>query len=104
VRFSNIAGCGSFTTAELHGPALHALGVTDSQYSPASFSIDPAKLWAKGLVEKIPRSRRYRLIGKGSTASTNTSPTTWMHFCGRAASKSPLDRRETRTKFSLRPL
>jgi hypothetical protein len=65
VRFSNIAGGGRFTTADLHGPALHALGVTESKYSLASFRYDLAKLRAKGLVEKIPHSRRYQLMGKG---------------------------------------
>jgi hypothetical protein len=65
VRFSNIAAGGRFTTADLYGPALDALGVAESQYSLASFRYDLAKLRAKGLVEKIPHSRRYRLIGKG---------------------------------------
>ena len=31
----------------------------------ASFRYDLSKLRAKGLVEKLPRSRRYRLAGKG---------------------------------------
>ena len=65
VRFSNIAACGKFTTADLYGPALEALGLTESKYSLASFRYDLSKLRAKGLVEKIPRSRRYRLAGKG---------------------------------------
>jgi hypothetical protein len=46
-------------------PALDALGVTASRYSLASFRYDLSKLRAKGLVEKIPHSRRYRLVGKG---------------------------------------
>ena len=65
VRFANIAAGGRFTTADLYVPALDALGVTESQYSLASFRYDLSKLRAKGLVEKIPRSRRYRLVGKG---------------------------------------
>ncbi len=65
VRFSNIAACGKFTTADLYIPALDALGVAESQYSLASFRYDLSKLRAKGLVEKIPHSRRYRLVGKG---------------------------------------
>ena len=65
VRFSHIAACGKFTTADLYGPALEALGLTESKYSLASFRYDLSKLRAKGLVEKIPRSRRYRLAGKG---------------------------------------
>lgn len=65
VRFANIAAGGSFTTADLYAPALDVLGVMESQYSLASLRYDLSKLRAKGLVEKVPRSRRYRLIGKG---------------------------------------
>ena len=65
VRFAHIAAGGRFTTADLHLRALDALGVTEAQYSLASFRYDLSKLRAKGLVEKIPRSRRYRLVGKG---------------------------------------
>src|SRR5438132_10286870 len=62
VRFANIAAGGRFTTTDLYIPALDALGVTGSQYSLASFRYDLSKLRAKGLVEKIPHSRRYRLV------------------------------------------
>lgn len=65
VRLANIAGGGTFTTADLQGPALHALGLTENRYSRASLRYDLSKLRAKGLVEKIPHSRRYRLAGKG---------------------------------------
>jgi len=65
VRFANVAAQGRFTTADLYGPALHALGVAGSQYSLASFRYDLSKLRAKGLVERIPHSRRYQLVGKG---------------------------------------
>ena len=65
VRFAHIAAGGKFTTADLYGPALEALGFTKSQYSLASLRYDLYKLRAKGLVEKIPHSRRYRLVGKG---------------------------------------
>ena len=65
VRFANIAGGGRFTTADLYAPALDALGLTEAQYSLASFRYDLSKLRAKGLVEKVPRSRRYQLVGKG---------------------------------------
>ena len=37
VRFANVAASGRFTTAHLYRPALPALGVTDSEYSLASF-------------------------------------------------------------------
>jgi len=38
---------------------------TASKYSLASFRYGLSKLRAKGLVEKIPHSRRYRPVGKG---------------------------------------
>jgi len=65
VRFANIAAGGTFTTADLYAPALDALGQTEAQYSLASFRYDLSKLRHKGLVEKVLRSRRYRLVGKG---------------------------------------
>lgn len=54
-----------FTTADLYGPALDALGTTEENYSLASFRYDLSKLRAKGLVERVPKSRRYRLVGAG---------------------------------------
>ena len=65
VRFSNVAASGRFTTTDLYHPALDALGMTESQYPLASFRYDLSKLRAKGLVERIPHSRRYQLVGKG---------------------------------------
>jgi hypothetical protein len=44
---------------------LDALGASPSQYSLASLRYDLSKLRAKKLVEKVPKTRRYRLIGKG---------------------------------------
>jgi hypothetical protein len=41
------------------------LGFNATTYSLASLRYDLSKLRAKGLVEKVPRSRRYRLVGKG---------------------------------------
>ena len=65
VRFANVAANGRFTTVDLYGPALHTLGVADAQYSLASLRYDLSKLRAKGLVERVPHSRRYQLVGKG---------------------------------------
>jgi len=65
VRFANVAAGGKFTTADVYVPALDALGMTADQYSLASFRYDLSKLRAKGLVERVPKSRRYRLVGKG---------------------------------------
>jgi hypothetical protein len=63
VRFANIAAGSTFTTPELYVPALDDLGSTASRYSLASFRYDLSKRRAKGLVGKIPHSRRYRLVG-----------------------------------------
>jgi hypothetical protein len=65
VRFANNAAGSAFTTADLYPPALDALGLSPSQYSLASLRYDLSKLRAKGLVEKLPHSRRYRLATKG---------------------------------------
>jgi hypothetical protein len=65
VCFANMAAGGSVTIAELCLPTLDARGLRESQYSLAALRYDLAKLRAKGLLEKIPHSRRYRLIGKG---------------------------------------
>jgi hypothetical protein len=65
VRFANIATGGSFTTADLYTPALDALGLTESRYSLASFRYDLSKIRAKGLLDKIEHTRRYRLVGQG---------------------------------------
>jgi hypothetical protein len=65
VRFANVAADGCFTTADLYTPALEALGLAQTQYALASFRYDLSKLRAKGLLQKVPHSRRYRLVGKG---------------------------------------
>src|SRR5205085_9071569 len=65
VRFANIAASEGFRSADIHPAALNALGAKPSQYTLSSFRYDLSKLRAKGLVEKIAHSRRYRLVGKG---------------------------------------
>jgi hypothetical protein len=65
VRFANIAAGGSVTTGDLYAPTLEALGLTESQYSLAALRYDLAKLRAKDLLERVPHSRRYRLVGNG---------------------------------------
>ena len=65
VRFSPMAAGGRFATADLYAPALDAPGLSESHYTLASFRYDVSQLHAKGLVEKIPHSRRYVLVGKG---------------------------------------
>ena len=65
VRFAHIAGGNAFTTAELHPRVLAALGCPAERYTLGSLRYDLAKLRAKGLVAKLPNSRRYRLLPQG---------------------------------------
>ena len=65
VRFANIAAANTFTTLELYPHTLRALGSTPEGYSLASLRYDLYKLRAKGLVHKLPRSRRYQLTPQG---------------------------------------
>ncbi len=65
VRFAHIAAGSTFTTAELYPHTLAALGLSAEQYSLASLRYDLRKLRVKGLVEKLPKSRRYRLSSQG---------------------------------------
>lgn len=67
VRFAHIAAGDTFTTRDLHAPAAAALDMTTEQYRLASLRYDLSKLRAKGLVERVPHSRRYRLLAKGYT-------------------------------------
>jgi len=67
VRFAHIAGGDTFTTRDLHPAAAAALDATTDQYRLASLRYDLSKLRAKGLVDKVPHSRRYRLFPKGYT-------------------------------------
>ena len=65
VRFAHIAGGNAFTTAELYPRILAALSCPAERYTLASLRYDLAKLRAKGLVAKLPRSRRYQLLPRG---------------------------------------
>jgi hypothetical protein len=62
VRFAHIAAGDTFTTRDLHAPTAAALDVTTEQYRLASLRYDLSKLRAKRLVERVPHSRRYRLL------------------------------------------
>ena len=64
VRFAHIAAGSTFATAELYH-VLAALQMSADQYSLASLRYDLSKLRAKALVEKLPKSRRYRLCPQG---------------------------------------
>ena len=65
VRFAHIAAGSTFTTAELYPYVLAALQMSTDQYRLASLRYDLCKLRAKALVEKLPKSRRYRLCPQG---------------------------------------
>jgi hypothetical protein len=65
VRFSHIAAQGTFTTPEIYADTLTALETSEKQYSLSSLRYDLSKLRAKGLVEKVPKSRKYRLLPEG---------------------------------------
>ena len=65
VRFANIVPGGPFMTKSLHPHAADALGSTVEEYTLASVRYDLSKLRAKGLVEKVPKTRKYRLTGQG---------------------------------------
>jgi hypothetical protein len=65
VRFVHVAAGSTFLTQEIHPYTLEALGLSEAEYRLASLRYDLSKLRAKGLVEKVPRSRRYRLSPEG---------------------------------------
>jgi len=65
VRFSHIAAGDTFASAEIHADTAAALDRTTSDYTLASLRYDLSKLRAKRLVEKLPKSRRYRLTAEG---------------------------------------
>ena len=65
VRFAQIPAARTFSTAEVYPHTVAALDSTTKQYSLASLRYDLSKLRVKGLVEKLPRSRRYHLLAKG---------------------------------------
>ena len=65
VRFCHLAAEGTFTTKDLHPQTLQALRKPPQQYKLGSLRYDLWKLRAKGLVEKIPHSHRYRLLPRG---------------------------------------
>ncbi len=65
VCFSHVAAGGTFTTREIHPKAAKALSLSPDDYKLGSLRYELSKLRAKGLVEKIPHSRRYRVLPQG---------------------------------------
>ena len=65
VRFAHIAAGSTFTTAEIYPHVIKALGRAPEEFPLASLRYDLSKLRAKGLIAKLPRSRRYQLLPCG---------------------------------------
>jgi hypothetical protein len=65
VRFSHLAAGRTFRMVELHTAVAEALEQSPAACPLASLRYEVSKLRAKGLVEKIPHSRRYRLRPEG---------------------------------------
>jgi len=65
VRFAHVAAGNTFTTAEIYPAVSKALGCVPDSYTLASLRYDLSKLRAKGLVAKLPNSRRYQLLPQG---------------------------------------
>src|SRR5208283_5436366 len=65
VRFAHVAAGNTFTTAEIYPAVIKALGCGPDSYTLASLRYDLSKLRAKGLVAKLPNSRRYQLLPQG---------------------------------------
>jgi hypothetical protein len=65
VRFAHVAAGNTFSTAEIHPYVVKALGCPSDCYTLGSLRYDLSKLRAKGLVAKLPNSRRYQLLPRG---------------------------------------
>jgi hypothetical protein len=65
VRFAHIATGNTFTTAEIYPAIVEALGCAPEHYAHASLRYDLSKIRARGLVAKLPNSRRYQLLPQG---------------------------------------
>jgi hypothetical protein len=65
VRFAHIAAGSTFTTAAIYPHVIKALGCAPKDFTLAALRYDLSKLRAKGLIAKLPRSRRYQLLPHG---------------------------------------
>jgi hypothetical protein len=65
VRFCHLATGDSFTTQQIHLPVAEALGCSADEYKLSSLRYDLSKLRGKGLVQKVPKTRRYKLLPNG---------------------------------------
>ena len=65
VRFCYVVAGDTFTTSELQVGMAEALAIAADQCPLGSVRYELSKLRCKGLVEKLPHSRRYRLLPMG---------------------------------------
>jgi len=65
VRFRHLAAGDTFTTKGIHPKAAAALGYSINEYKLSCLRYDLSKLRARGLVQRMPRSRRYKLLPEG---------------------------------------
>jgi hypothetical protein len=63
--FAHVARGGRFRTRDLHQRTAETLGLTTDTYRLAQLRYDLAKLRAKGLVVKVPKTQTYRLSPQG---------------------------------------
>jgi hypothetical protein len=63
--FAHCSHGGRFRTRDLHQRAAEALGATTATYRLGQLRYDLAKLRAKGLVLKVPKTQTYRLTPQG---------------------------------------
>ena len=63
--FAHCSRGGRFRTRDLHPRAAEALGATTATYRLSQVRYDLAKLRAKGLVLKVPKTQTYRLTPQG---------------------------------------
>jgi len=63
--FVHLSRGGPFRTRDLHQRAAETLGLTTATYRLGQLRYDLAKLRAKGLVVKVPKTRTYRLTPQG---------------------------------------
>jgi hypothetical protein len=63
--FVHLARGGRFRTRDLHQRAAEELGMTTATYRLGQLRYDLAKLRAKGLVLKVPKTQTYRLTPHG---------------------------------------
>jgi hypothetical protein len=63
--FVHLARGGRFRTRDLHQRAVETLGLTTATYRLGQLRYDLAKLRAKGLVVKVPKTQTYHLTPQG---------------------------------------